>query len=87
MNLTARITGAEREGLRREPEGLKVSLAAADAKLAQLDVLTVRRASATRLALPAWMIPGHLLPYVCPTGSRLDNEGVRIRAAHPEPNR
>lgn len=31
--------------------------------------------------------PGHLLPYVCPTGSRLDNEGVRIRAAHPEPNR
>jgi integrase-like protein len=54
VNLAARIAEAEREGWNGEAEGLKVSLAAADAKLAQLDALTARRAATVRLGMPAY---------------------------------
>ena len=53
-SLTARITEAEREGWTGEAEGLKVSLAAAEAKLAQADGLIARQASATDLGIPAY---------------------------------
>jgi integrase len=53
-SLTARIAEAEREGWAGEAEGLKVSLAAADAKLAQVDGLIARRAAATDLGIPAY---------------------------------
>ena len=54
VNLAARIAEAEREGWRGEAEGLKVSLAAADAKLTQLDTLAARRAATVDLGLPAY---------------------------------
>ena len=53
-SLTARIAEAEREGWAGEAEGLKVSLAAAEAKLAQADGLIARRAAATDLGIPAY---------------------------------
>jgi hypothetical protein len=52
-NLTDRIAEAEREGWHGEVEGLKVSLAGADAKLAQLDQMA-RRAATTFLGMPAF---------------------------------
>ena len=52
-SLTARIAEAEREGWTGEAEGLKVSLAATEAKLAQADGLIARRAAATDLGIPA----------------------------------
>jgi hypothetical protein len=52
-NLLARITEAEREGWHGEAEGLKVSLAAAEQKLAQLDNLAARRAT-IHLGMPAF---------------------------------
>ena len=52
-NLADRIAEAEREGWHGEVEGLKVSLAGADAKLAQLDQMA-RRAAATFLGMPAF---------------------------------
>jgi integrase len=54
VNLATRIAEAEREGWRGEAEGLKVSLAAADAKLTQLDTLAARRAATVHLGLPAY---------------------------------
>ncbi len=48
-NLTARITEAQREGWLGEVEGLKVSLAGAEDKLAQID-----RRSHTTLGMPAF---------------------------------
>jgi integrase len=53
-NLTVRIGEAEREGWAGEAQGLKVSLAAAEAKLAQVDGLIARRAAATNLGIPAY---------------------------------
>jgi hypothetical protein len=53
-SLTARIAEAEREGWTGEAEGLKVSLAAAEAKLAQADGLIARRAAAVGLGIPAY---------------------------------
>jgi hypothetical protein len=47
VNLAARIAEAEREGWVGEAEGLKVSLAAADAKLTQLDTLAAPPPSAS----------------------------------------
>ncbi|WP_330256889.1 hypothetical protein OG874_21400 [Nocardia sp. NBC_00565] len=44
-NLTTRITEAEREGWLGEAEGLRVSLAAANDKLAQLDQRTQQAAT------------------------------------------
>ena len=52
-NLLARITEAEREGWHGEAEGLKVSLAGAEQKLAQLDALATRRAT-VHLGMPAF---------------------------------
>jgi Phage integrase family len=54
VNLTTRIAEAEREGWRGEAEGLKVSLAAADAKLTQLDLLAARHAATIDLGIPAY---------------------------------
>lgn len=52
-NLADRIAEAEREGWHGEVEGLKVSLAGADAKLAQLDQMA-RRADTTFLGMPTF---------------------------------
>ena len=52
-NLRDRIAEAEREGWLGEVNGLKVSLAAADQKLAQLDQRS-RRAATVNLGLPAF---------------------------------
>jgi hypothetical protein len=54
VNLAARIAEAEREGWVGEAEGLKTTLAAADAKLTQLDVLAARHAATIDLGLPAY---------------------------------
>jgi len=53
-NLHARIAEAEREGWAGEAEGLKVSLAAANSKLAQADLSAARRAEAVSLGIPAY---------------------------------
>jgi Phage integrase family len=50
-SLIARIAEAEREGWTGEAEGLKISLAAADARLAEADA---RRDTATDLGMPAF---------------------------------
>jgi len=53
-NLHARIAEAEREGWAGEAEGLKVSLAAANNKIAQADTTTARRAEHVHLGIPAY---------------------------------
>ena len=53
-NLLARITEAEREGWTGESEGLKISLAAANNKLAQADMTAAHRAEAVNLGIPAY---------------------------------
>jgi integrase len=53
-NLTVRIDEAQREGWLGEAEGLKVSLGAANAKLAQVDRLAARRTAAVGLGMPAF---------------------------------
>ena len=53
-NLLARITEAEREGWAGEVQGLKVSLAAANNKLAQADTAATRRSAAIDLGIPAY---------------------------------
>ena len=53
-NLIARIDEAQHEGWIGEAEGLKVSLAAANAKLAQVDGLAARRTAAVGLGMPAF---------------------------------
>ncbi len=53
-NLHARITEAEREGWAGEAEGLKVSLDAANNKIAQADLSTARRAEHVHLGIPAY---------------------------------
>ena len=53
-NLLTRIAEAEREGWTGEAEGLKVSLAAANNKLAQADLTATRRAEAVSLGIPAY---------------------------------
>jgi hypothetical protein len=53
-NLLARIAEAEREGWTGEAEGLRVSLAAAEDKLAQADGLLARQAAAVGLGIPAY---------------------------------
>ncbi len=52
-NLIARIAEAEREGWLGEVEGLQVSLAGAQDKLAQLDELAARRAT-VHLSMPTF---------------------------------
>ncbi|MFJ4982039.1 tyrosine-type recombinase/integrase [Streptomyces coeruleorubidus] len=53
-NLLARITEAEREGWLGELEGLEVSLAGAQDKLAQLDAQQVRRNTVVELGIPTF---------------------------------
>jgi hypothetical protein len=53
-NLLARITEAESHRWYGEAEGLKVSLAGANAKLAQMDQITTRRDNAVHLGIPAF---------------------------------
>jgi integrase len=53
-SLTARIAEAEREGWTGEAEGLKVSLAAASNKLAQIEITTTRRNQAISLGMPTY---------------------------------
>src|SRR6266581_186391 len=53
-NLIARIAEAESHRWLGEAEGLKVSLAGARAKLAQMDQITARRSQATQLGIPAF---------------------------------
>ena len=50
-NLTARIAEAERESWSVEAEGLKVRLAAANNKLAQIELTLARRAEAVSLGM------------------------------------
>ncbi|MGY3061483.1 hypothetical protein ACVWZD_005781 [Streptomyces sp. TE3672] len=52
-NLLDRISEAEREGWHGEVEGLKVSLAGAEQKLAQLDE-RARRTTTVNLGIPAF---------------------------------
>ena len=52
-NLLVRIDEARREGWLGEAEGLNVSLAAANAKLGQVDGLIARRNAAVHLGMPA----------------------------------
>ena len=53
-SLTARIAEAESSHWLGEAEGLKVSLAGARHKLAQMDQITARRATAVSLGIPAF---------------------------------
>jgi hypothetical protein len=53
-NLLARITEAEREGWTGEAEGLKISLAGAEEKLAKADTAATRRTEAIHLGIPAY---------------------------------
>lgn len=53
-NLTARIAEAESHRWLGEAEGLKVSLAGAEAKLAQMDQITTRRGQAVELGIPTF---------------------------------
>ena len=53
-NLLDRIAEAEREDWAGEAEGLKVSLAAANNKLAQADLTAARRAEHVHLGIPAY---------------------------------
>lgn len=53
-NLHDRIAEAEREGWLGEIEGLKVSLAGTEDKLAQIDAALRRQASAIQLGMPAF---------------------------------
>jgi integrase len=53
-NLTARIAEAESHRWLGEAEGLKVSLAGAHAKLAQMDQITARRNQTVQLAIPTF---------------------------------
>jgi hypothetical protein len=53
-NLTARISEAQREGWTGEAEGLQVSLAAANSKLAQADSIITRRHDTASLGMPSF---------------------------------
>jgi integrase len=53
-NLLDRIAEAEREGWTGEAEGLKVSLAAANNKLAQADMTAARRSETVDLGIPSY---------------------------------
>jgi hypothetical protein len=62
-NLHDRIAEAEREGWLGEIEGLKVSLAGTEDKLAQIDATLRRQVGAVQLGMPAFPdIAGHSIP-------------------------
>ncbi|MFF1482138.1 hypothetical protein ACFVYD_32070 [Streptomyces sp. NPDC058301] len=56
-NLVARIAEAEREGWLGEVEGLRVSLAGAEDKLAQIDATIKQPAHTTNLGMPTFAKP------------------------------
>ena len=63
INLHDRIAEARREGRLGEIEGLKVSLAGTEDKLAQIDAALQRRDQAVRLGMPAFRdIAGRSIP-------------------------
>jgi hypothetical protein len=64
-NLQARIAEAEREGWTGEAEGLRVSLSAANNKIAQAGLSAARRAENINLGIPAYRDIATTLP---PTG-------------------
>jgi hypothetical protein len=69
-NLHDRITEAQREGWLGEIEGLKVSLAGTEDKLAQIDTALHRREQAVHLGMPAFPdIAGRTVP-PAPGGTR-----------------
>jgi hypothetical protein len=53
-NLIARIAEAQREGWLGEVEGLRISLAGAEDKLAQIETATRRKGEAVQLGMPAF---------------------------------
>ncbi|MGI5142638.1 hypothetical protein [Streptomyces sp. CA-106110] len=57
-NLVARIAEAEHEGWLGEVEGLRVSLAGAEDKLAQVDALAERQSAAVQLGMPGFSWSG-----------------------------
>ncbi|QDY80007.1 site-specific integrase [Streptomyces qinzhouensis] len=57
-NLVARIAEAEHEGWLGEVEGLRVSLAGAEDKLAQIDALSERQSAAVHLGMPGFSRSG-----------------------------
>ena len=62
-NINARIAEAEREGWLGEIEGLKVSLAGAEDKLAQIHTAQQRQDQAVHLGMPAFPdIAGRSVP-------------------------
>ena len=65
-NLDGRIAEAQREGWRGELEGLQVSLAGAQAKLAQLDAMAARRNTAVHLGVPRLPDVGQTIPATSP---------------------
>jgi hypothetical protein len=63
LNLLARIFEAEREGWLGEVEGLKVSLAGAEDKIAQVTASLARKADAVQLGMPTFPdIAGRAVP-------------------------
>ncbi|MEU2395039.1 site-specific integrase [Streptomyces sp. NPDC007369] len=57
-NLVARVAEAEHEGWLGEVEGLRVSLAGAEDKLAQVEALAERKSTAVQLGMPGFSRPG-----------------------------
>ena len=66
-NLIARITEAESQRWLGEAEGLKVSLAGAEAKLAQMDQITARRTRPSDLGIPTFTDAASRTPSTSPT--------------------
>lgn len=66
-NLIARITEAESHRWYGEAEGLKISLAGAHAKLAQMDQITTRRTTAVQLGIPSSPTPPDAPPPTRPS--------------------
>ena len=73
-NLLARIAEAQTKRWFGEAEGLKVSLAGANDKLAQMDQITARRVTSTDLGIPTWS----------KVAGRLTNEPTNLRTAITE---
>jgi hypothetical protein len=68
-NLQARIAEATREGWLGEVEGLQVSLAGAQDKLAQIDAALRRQATTTQLGMPSFGQIAGRTPTTPPTSS------------------
>ena len=91
-NLHDRIAEAEREGWLGEIEGLKVSLAGTEDKLAQIDTSLQRQDQAVHLGMPAFPdIAGRSVPPARkdrrdhPEPSPARRRAARLRPRHPSP--